>query len=81
LGMIKQRRSSWRGSSATTAQLGGQNKANCVRRRRAARSGCLHVGFRYGNGTLAFLDRLPIAVSLRFCTILLGVRENFLLVP
>jgi hypothetical protein len=24
---------------------------------------------------------LPIAVSLRFCTILLGVRENFLLVP
>jgi hypothetical protein len=26
LGMIKQRRSSWRGSSATTAQLGAQDK-------------------------------------------------------
>jgi hypothetical protein len=45
------------------------------------RSGCLHVGFRYGNGTIAFLGRLPISVSLRFCAILLGVREKFLFVP
>lgn len=58
-----------------------QDRANCVRWRHAARSGCLHVGFRYGNGTIAFLGRLPISVSRRFCTILLGVREKFLLVP
>jgi len=36
LGMIKQRRSSWRGSSATTAQLGGQDKNREVRRGRTA---------------------------------------------
>ena len=36
LGMIKQRRSSWRGSSATIAQLGGQDKSHEVRRGRLA---------------------------------------------